>query len=190
MFEPVDFSPVYLSVETVESLTHNPVGKDLVRLNRLLLEDTLPGVVRKSQKRWIRFLSWCGSRFTLLYLRSRMFDLRDIELDSELYGAARPSLIRNERARKSIASLLDSSTLTSNYLVNAGSPGWAFTRLDIYAAKTLALIGEPTDIERLVELANRPNQVDTDKVLAVKELSLIDKGKGIQATAACLAAGR
>ncbi len=51
----------------------------------------------------------------------------------------------------------------------------------------MASLGGPADIEKLVELTNRRNKDEEHTSLAVEELSLIDKRKGIQVAATRLA---
>jgi len=188
LFEPLQFRWVKLRAQTVEALTREPVGEELVRLNRLLLEDALPEVIRKSQTRWIRFLSWCGLPFVLAILRAVMSEVRNVSLDSDVYRALRGlSLITSERARNSIISLLEVLAVTNHYVRIARSRESTFTQLDIYAAKALAVLGDDAGLEKLVELVNRNSDVEGYAPLAVKELSLIDKRQGIQAAAKCLA---
>jgi hypothetical protein len=49
IYETVRFAGVALSPETLELRSQNPKGKDLIRLNRLLLEDAYPLEIAKSQ---------------------------------------------------------------------------------------------------------------------------------------------
>ena len=49
IFERERFDGVTLSQETEELKLQNPIGKDLIRLNRLLLEDAYPLEIAKSQ---------------------------------------------------------------------------------------------------------------------------------------------
>ena len=54
IYETVRFAGVALSPETLALRSQNPKGKDLIRLNRLLLEDAYPLEIAKSQaERWI-----------------------------------------------------------------------------------------------------------------------------------------
>ena len=48
IFEPVRFAGVALSQKTKDLKLQNPIGKDLIRLNRLLLEDAYPLQIAKS----------------------------------------------------------------------------------------------------------------------------------------------
>ena len=49
IYEPVRFAGVALSQETNELKSQNPIGKDLIRLNRLLLEDAYPLQIAKKK---------------------------------------------------------------------------------------------------------------------------------------------
>ena len=51
IYETVRFAGVALSPETLALRSQNPRGKDLIRLNRLLLEDAYPLEIAKSQQR-------------------------------------------------------------------------------------------------------------------------------------------
>ncbi len=103
-----------LSTETVTVLVRKLAGKELVLLNRLLLEDALPGATPKVQKP-LRPLNDLMSE-----LRSLMRRLGDLSEDSDLARALRGlSLLTNEQARNPIVSLLEVNNLTRNYLLYA-----------------------------------------------------------------------
>jgi hypothetical protein len=85
--------------------------------------------------------------------------------------------------------LLDELATTSNYLLNVAQTVKTFTRLDIVAARVLAIIGHPADSQRLVELANRRQERNDHTPQAIRALALVNKGEGIRAAAACLVEG-
>jgi hypothetical protein len=177
-----------LSIETIELLERKPSGAELIRLNRLLLEDAFPRTFRRLQKRSIRFMGWWVLRLMRTFFLSGMDELRELKASSELGLALRGIVVLpNAASRNDILCLLQEIDTATHHLLNAGESRWTFTQLDIYAAKILAITGVAAGKERLVELANRRSEGNPDTPLAVKELSSIDKGQGIRAAAACLA---
>lgn len=186
LYEPLEFRYVDLSAETIELLARKPTGAELVRLNRLLLEEAFPRSIQRLQKRSIRFMNWCVLRLMRPSF-SGMREYRNLTPGSELDQALRGmALLPNAANRKDILRLLDETTKTTNHLLYAGATLQTFTALDIYAAKILVLTGGPEDKERLVELANRHREGNSNTPLAVKELSAIDKRQGIRSAVACL----
>lgn len=151
LFEPLEFMSVTLSAETIELLTRGPAKTELARLNRLLLEDAFPKTIRRIQKRWVRFTGRCWLRLVKSFLLNRMTALRQLDKGSELESAMRGlSLLPANDNLEDIASFLEKSAKASCYLVNAGETSQSFTRLDIYAAKVLAISNG--QIDRLADL--------------------------------------
>ena len=188
LFEPAAFKYLTLRAETIELLAREPAGKDLARLNRLLLEAALPGTIFKLQKRWIRI----ASRFWWLATRQPLFagrDLKNLPPGSELESALRIfSLLPATDNGREISSLLEKTANATRHLLNAGEISQTFTLLDVHAAKALALAGGAT--HTLIDLCNRRDYYGYDETYtsaAIRELSSVNEKQGIRVALAYLA---
>lgn len=189
-FQPALLEGVSLRLETVALIEQTPEGEDLVRLNRLLLEDQFRPQIRKLRSVWVRFAGWWIWQFVKTTLLTRMYELGELSPESSLSLALRGlSLLPSEDNRQTLMDLLDEIATTRNYLVRAGKSTMTFGRLEVMLAKALVRIGDPRDNDRLVELANRRPEGNRHTIFAVQELAKVDPRRGIAAAAKCLLEG-
>jgi hypothetical protein len=159
----------------------SPSEVDLARLNRRLLEDLLDGILRKGQKRWIRFVSWWW-RIGFNKRIDRLGELRYVRSGTTLNSALRGlSLLPSMSNEDTLFSLLNTSSVAFQLLNAAGYSDSSFTDLDVHARKIIALTGRPGSLDPLSELYSQLEDYNSRSALAIKELAAIDPQQGIEA---------
>lgn len=184
VFEPSNLMFFRIRIETIALYSmyqRSPSEVDLARLNRRLLEDLLDGILRKGQKRWIRFASWWW-RIGFNKKIDRLGDLRYVKSGTTLYSALRGlSLLPSMSNEETLFSLLSTSSLAFQLLNTAGYSDDSFTGLEVHAGKIIALTGRPGSLDPLLELCSRLEDYNPSSALAIKELAAIDPQRGIDA---------